>query len=145
MVGVRGLPGGASNKEPSCQCRRLKRCGFDPWVRKQEDTLEKEMTTPSNILTWRVPWTEEPSGLQSWWATVHGVAKSQTWRKRLSSQVCRHVVRVRDKPNSYKKTKITTDPRILFTAFRSKYFAYYLIFSNKQILNMYSFSSRKMK
>ena len=21
-------------KEPACQCRRLKRCGFDPWVRK---------------------------------------------------------------------------------------------------------------
>ena len=55
-------------------------------------------------------------------------------------------MRVRDKPNSYKKTKITTDPRILFTAFRRKYFAYYLKFSNKQILNMYiSFSSRNTK
>ena len=52
-------------KNPRCQSRRLRRCGFDPWVRKQEDTLEKEMTTPSNILTWRVPWTEEPDGLQS--------------------------------------------------------------------------------
>ena len=28
------FPGGASGKEPSCQCRRHKRCGFDPWVRK---------------------------------------------------------------------------------------------------------------
>ena len=28
------LPGGASGKEPTCQCRRCKRCGFDPWVRK---------------------------------------------------------------------------------------------------------------
>ena len=27
--------------------------------------LEKEMTTHSNILAWRIPWTEEPSGLQS--------------------------------------------------------------------------------
>ena len=27
-------PGGASGKEPTCQCRRGKRCGFDPWVRK---------------------------------------------------------------------------------------------------------------
>ena len=26
------FPGGASGKEPDCQCRRLKRCGFDPWV-----------------------------------------------------------------------------------------------------------------
>ena len=28
------LPGGASGKEPACQCRRHKRQGFDPWVRK---------------------------------------------------------------------------------------------------------------
>ena len=27
-----GLPGGASGKEPACQCRRHKRCSFDPWV-----------------------------------------------------------------------------------------------------------------
>ena len=31
----------------------------------QEDPLEKEMTTHSNILAWRIPWTEEPCGLQS--------------------------------------------------------------------------------
>ena len=29
-----------------------------------EDPLEKEMTTHSNILAWKIPWTEEPSGLQ---------------------------------------------------------------------------------
>ena len=29
-----GFPGGASGKEPTCQCRRHKRHGFDPWVRK---------------------------------------------------------------------------------------------------------------
>ena len=29
-----GFPGGASVKEPACQCRRHKRCGFDPWVQK---------------------------------------------------------------------------------------------------------------
>ena len=29
-----GLPGGASGKEPAFQCRRCKRCQFDPWVRK---------------------------------------------------------------------------------------------------------------
>ena len=34
MVGPRGLPGGASGKEPTCQCRRPKRCRFDPWVGK---------------------------------------------------------------------------------------------------------------
>ena len=30
-----------------------------------EDTLEKGMTTPSNILTWKIPWTEEPGRLLS--------------------------------------------------------------------------------
>ena len=31
----------------------------------QEDPLEKDMATHSSILAWRIPWTEEPSGLQS--------------------------------------------------------------------------------
>ena len=36
---------------------------FDPWVGKIP--LEKEMATHSSILAWRIPWTEEPGGLQS--------------------------------------------------------------------------------
>ena len=37
------------------------------WVRflGQEDPLEKEMATHSNILAWKIPGTEEPGGLQS--------------------------------------------------------------------------------
>ena len=31
----------------------------------QEDHLEKETATHSSILAWRMPWTEEPGGLQS--------------------------------------------------------------------------------
>ena len=31
----------------------------------QEDPLEKEMAAHSSILAWRIPWTEEPGGLQS--------------------------------------------------------------------------------
>ena len=31
----------------------------------QENPLEKGMATHSNILAWRIPWTEEPGGLQS--------------------------------------------------------------------------------
>ena len=31
----------------------------------QENPLEKEMATHSNILAWAIPWTEEPGGLQS--------------------------------------------------------------------------------
>ena len=39
----------------------------------QEDPLEKEMATHPSILVWKIPWTEEPGGLQ-----FHGVTKSQT-------------------------------------------------------------------
>ena len=31
----------------------------------QEDALEEEMATYSNILAWKIPWTEEPGGLWS--------------------------------------------------------------------------------
>jgi len=31
----------------------------------REDPLEKEMAPHSSILAWRIPWTEEPGGLQS--------------------------------------------------------------------------------
>ena len=31
----------------------------------QDDPLEKEMATPTSVLAWRIPWTEEPGGLQS--------------------------------------------------------------------------------
>ena len=39
----------------------------ETWVQSlgQEDPLEKGMTLHSSILAWRLPWTEEPGGLQS--------------------------------------------------------------------------------
>ena len=39
----------------------------ETWVRSlcREDPLEKEMATHSSILAWGIPWTEEPSWLQS--------------------------------------------------------------------------------
>ena len=39
----------------------------ETWVQflGQEDPLEKGMVTHSSILDWRIPWTEEPGGLQS--------------------------------------------------------------------------------
>ena len=40
----------------------------------QEDPLEEEMTTHSNILAWEIPWTEELGGL-------HRVTKSRTQSK----------------------------------------------------------------
>ena len=43
---------------PSMQVTRVRSLGGD-------DPLEKEMTNHSSILAWRIPWTEEPGGLQS--------------------------------------------------------------------------------
>ena len=39
----------------------------ETWVRflGREDPLEKAVATHSSILAWRIPWTEEPDGLQS--------------------------------------------------------------------------------
>ena len=39
----------------------------ETWVQSlgQEEPLEKGMATQSSILAWRIPWTEEPDGLQS--------------------------------------------------------------------------------
>ena len=39
----------------------------ETWVQSlgREDPLEKEIATHSSVLAWRIPWTEEPSGLQS--------------------------------------------------------------------------------
>ena len=39
----------------------------ETWVQSlgREDPLEKGMATHSSILTWRIPWTEKPGGLQS--------------------------------------------------------------------------------
>ena len=49
--------------------QRLKRLPamWETWVRSLgwEDPLEKEMATHSGTLAWRIPWTEEPGGLQS--------------------------------------------------------------------------------
>ena len=49
--------------------KRLKRLPalWETWVRSlgQEDPLEKETATDSSLLAWRIPWMEEPGGLQS--------------------------------------------------------------------------------
>ena len=39
----------------------------DTWLQSLgwEDLLEKEMATHSNILAWKIPWMEDPGGLQS--------------------------------------------------------------------------------
>ena len=49
----------------------------------QEDLLEEKMATLSSILAWRIPWTEEPGGLQSmgWQRVEHDlVTKPPPWK-----------------------------------------------------------------
>ena len=60
---VRGFPGGASGKEPSCQRRKHKRLWVQPLD--QEDPLEEGMAIHSSFLAWRIPRTEEPGGPES--------------------------------------------------------------------------------
>ena len=69
LATLTGFPGGASGKEPACQCRRLKRHRFNPWVG-------------------RIPWRrghgnplyysclENPMDRETWRATVHRIAQS---------------------------------------------------------------------
>ena len=50
-------------KKTAWQCRRHKRPGFDPWVRKI--SWRRKMATHSSIIAWKIPQTEEPGGLPS--------------------------------------------------------------------------------
>ena len=62
------LPSGPCKKKKKL-AQRLKHLPAmrETWVQSlsPEDSLEKEMATHSSILAWRIPWTEEPGGLQS--------------------------------------------------------------------------------
>ena len=50
-----------------CLLKRIRLLLQEAWVWSLdwEDPLEKEMATHSSILAWRIPWTEEPGGLES--------------------------------------------------------------------------------
>ena len=55
----RNSSGSSDSKESMCNAGDLDL--IPGW----EDPLEEGMDTHSSILTWRIPWTEEPDGLQS--------------------------------------------------------------------------------
>ena len=55
---TRASPGGSDGKESACNEVDLVQSLC--W----EDPLEKEVAIHSSILAWRIPWTEEPGGLQ---------------------------------------------------------------------------------
>ena len=75
--------GGASGNKPSCQCR-CKRHGFDSWVGRPPGGGHGNPLQYSCL--------ESPMDRRTWWATVHGVAKSQTRLKRLSSHALHDLI-----------------------------------------------------
>ena len=64
-----GFPGGTNGKEPTCQCRRHKRCGFDRWVEKMPQRKAWQLT-PVFCL-------ENPMDRGAWKGMVHRVEKNQ--------------------------------------------------------------------
>ena len=71
-----GLSRWLSGKESTCQCRR---CGIDPWAGKIPWGRKWQLTAVFLL--------GNPMDRGVWWATVHGVAESQTW---LSYWACTH-------------------------------------------------------
>ena len=74
------FPGGASGKESACRCRKCKRLRFNPWIRKIPWSRKWQ---PSPIFFFFLQYSCLGNSMDrgAWWATVHGIAKSQ---KRLS-------------------------------------------------------------
>ena len=71
-----GFSGGTSGKEPACQCRRHKRCRFNPRSRRSPGGGHSNPLQYSCL--------ENPMDRGAWRATVHRVAQSQIRLKRLS-------------------------------------------------------------
>ena len=67
-----GLPRWLRGNPPVCQNRRLRTCGFSPWVGTIPCTRKRQPTPV--FLPGESPWKEEPGGLES-----RVVAESQTW------------------------------------------------------------------
>ena len=63
MGAFRDAPGGSDGKESACSAGDPGSVPVQTQV--QEDPLEKCMATHSNILAWKIPWTEDPGRLQS--------------------------------------------------------------------------------
>ena len=65
---TRAFPGGTSGNEPACQCRRLKRHRFNPWVGRSPGEENGNLLQYSCL--------KNPMDRRAWQATVHRVTKS---------------------------------------------------------------------
>ena len=77
---VLGFPSRTSGKETACQCRRCKRCGFDPWVGRIPGEGNGKSLLYSCL--------ENSLDRGAWWATVYRVTKSRT---QLSNRARTHI------------------------------------------------------
>ena len=128
---MHGFPGGASGKEPTCQVRRHKRCGFDPWVGK---IPWKRKWQPTPVFLPGITWTEEPGELQSIgsqrvrhdWATKHNTAQPSAkswaalWRglrgKELKSPAKSHVSLLGSRSPAQPNLNWMIVPAVIWTA-----------------------------
>ena len=75
------LPRWLTGRDSTCQCRSLRRRGFNPWLQKNPGEGNGNPLQYSCL--------ENPRDKGSWWVTVHGVRKSQT-RLSILTHVCYH-------------------------------------------------------
>ena len=73
VTNVLGLPGGSDGKESACNAGDLGS------ILGGEDPLEKGLVTCSSIVAWRIPWTQEPGGLQSMGHKESDTTKQLNW------------------------------------------------------------------
>ena len=73
------FPDGSVGKESTCSAGDVGDTGLIPGSGR---SLEEDMATHSNIHAWRIPWTEEPGGLQT------TGSQTLTQLKRLSTHAC---------------------------------------------------------
>ena len=96
-----GFPGDASGKESSCQCRRHKGCGFDPWVRK---------------IPWRRAWKLTPVFLpgeshgQRSLAGYHSLGYKESDTTEATQHVHTHAVYLIFMKTKPKQKKLTSNP-----------------------------------
>ena len=83
----------------------------ETWVRShgQEEPLEMEMATHSSVLAWRIPWTEEPEGLQSM-----GSQESDTTKHLMDCDrfILKFKLKVPEDPFSVELFSVLTTPSI---------------------------------
>jgi len=79
----------------------------------QEDPLEKEMANQSSILAWKIPWTEEPGGLQS---TGSQRVRHDWATSPFTFCVYRHQKFWRESPTEITSTEITSEEVLWYSA-----------------------------